>query len=226
MTLNSQKSNLLTAILPHVAFDGWSQISFNQAVSELSMDPNLAAAVAPRGAVDLAVAFHRAGDKAMSAAYNEAETGSLNIRSKVTLAVRLRLETIKDKEVARRGSSLFALPKFAADGAKLIWETADHIWITLGDTTSDFNWYTKRVTLGAVYTATLLFWLGDDSSDHQDTWAFLDRRIENIMQIETAKGYVKASSLLSSVFAGPMWLLDKIKRPNWNDDIPGRSPKV
>jgi ubiquinone biosynthesis protein COQ9 len=180
MILNSQKSNLLTAILPHVAFDGWSQISFNQAVSELSMDPNLAAAVAPRGSVDLAVAFHRAGDKAMSAAYNEAETGSLNIRSKVTLAVRLRLETIKDKEVARRGSSLFALPKFAADGAKLIWETADHIWITLGDTTSDFNWYTKRVTLGAVYTATLLFWLGDDSSDHQDTWAFLDRRNDDI----------------------------------------------
>ena len=226
MSLNLQKSNLLDAILPHVAFDGWSQVSFDQAVNDLRMSPSLAAAVAPRGAVDLAVTFHRTGDKEMVAAYNAADTGSLNIRSKVTLAVRLRLETIKDKEVVRRGSSLFALPNFAADGAKLIWETADHIWNALGDTSSDVNWYTKRATLGTVYTATVLFWLGDESPAHEDTWAFLDRRIENIMQIETAKSHIKQSKILSSALAGPIWLLDKIERPRWDEDLPGYSPKV
>jgi ubiquinone biosynthesis protein COQ9 len=80
--------------------------------------------------------------------------------------------------------------------------------------------------LGTVYTATVLFWLGDESPAHEDTWAFLDRRIENIMQIETAKSHIKKSKILSSALAGPIWLLDKIERPRWDEDLPGYSPKV
>ena len=88
MTLNSHKSDLLAAILPHVTFDGWSQASFDQAVSDLQMDPGLAEVLAPRGAVDLAVAFHRSGDSAMVRKYSETDTDTMNIRSKVILAVR------------------------------------------------------------------------------------------------------------------------------------------
>ena len=224
MTLNSHKSDLLAAILPHVTFDGWSQASFDQAVSDLQMDPGLAEVIAPRGAVDLAVAFHRSGDSAMVRMYSETDTDTMNIRSKVILAVRLRLEAINDKEVVRRGSSLFVLPNFAADGAKLIWETADHIWTTLGDTSSDINWYTKRATLGAVYASTVLFWLGDESSEHQDTWEFLDRRIENIMQIEKVKGHIRTNEILRVAFAGPLWFLRKIEKPDYADDLPSRGP--
>ena len=226
MSLEMRLSDLLEAIMPHVVFDGWSQASFDCAVADLNMDPSLAALLAPRGAVDLAIAYHRQGDADMLVVYEAASTKNLKIREKITLAVRLRLEVIKNKEAVRRGSALFALPLLVADGAKLIWGTSDNIWLVLGDTSEDVNWYSKRATLSAVYAATLLFWLGDDSPSYEKTWSFLDRRIENVMQIETAKGQVRANKRLSAALAGPLWLLSKIKRPVVRRDLPGLGPKA
>ena len=226
MKLETRVTELLTAIVPHVVFDGWSQASFDCAVADLNMDPGLAVLLAPRGAVDLAVAYHRQGDTLMLASYKIAETEGLKIREKITLAIRLRVEAISDKEAVRRSSSLFALPRFALDGAKLIWGTADHIWMALGDSSQDVNWYSKRATLAAVYGATILFWLGDDSSSNEETWSFLDRRIENVMQIETSKAQIRLNKPLSAALAAPLWLLSKIKRPVMRDDLPGRGPET
>ena len=225
MKVEQQLSELLAAILPHVVFDGWSQTSFDCAVADLNMDPAFAAMLAPRGALDLAVAYHRQGDAAMCAAYQSSSTDSLKIREKITLAVRLRLVAIADKEAVRRATSLFALPQHAGEGAKLIWGTADHIWDVLSDSSRDVNWYSKRATLSAVYGATVLFWLGDESPGHVATWAFLDRRIENVMQIEIAKAKIRDSKPLTAALAGPLWLLGKIKAPQTRDDLPGRASK-
>lgn len=225
MKVEQHLSELLTAILPHVVFDGWSETSFDCAVADLKMDPAFAAMLAPRGALDLAVAYHHQGDAHMRAAYQSSSTVSRKIREKITLVVRLRLEAIADKEVVRRATSLFALPQHAGEGAKLIWGTADHIWDVLGDSSRDVNWYSKRATLSAVYGATVLFWLGDESSGHAATWAFLDRRIKNVMQIEIAKAKIRDNKPLNAVLAGPLWLLGKIKAPQTRDDLPGRSSK-
>ncbi len=88
---------------------------------------------------------------------------------------------------------MFSLPKYAGMGGQLVWQTADKIWQGLGDESEDINWYTKRATLAAVYSATVLFWLGDDSAECVDSWDFLDRRIENIMQFERFKSGVKGT---------------------------------
>ena len=87
------------------------------------------------------------------------------------------------------------------------------------------NWYSKRATLSAVYGATVLFWLGDESPGHAATWAFLDRRIENVMQIEIAKAKIRDNKPLNAALAGPLWLLGKIKAPQRRDDLPGRASK-
>ena len=225
MILELRKSELLAAALPHVVFDGWSQACFEKAIEDLGMDRSIALAIAPGGAVDLAVAFHEAGDQKMRRDYADAITDGLKVRAKVTLAVRLRLEAGADKEIVRRGSSLFALPNHAAQGAKLIWGTADEIWNALGDTSDDVNWYTKRVILSAVYASTVLFWLGDDSLNSESTWEFLDRRIENVMQIEVFKSRIKANEPLSTMMAGSLKILEKLKRPVVRGDLPGGAPK-
>ena len=225
MKVEQHLSELLAAILPHVVFDGWSQTSFECAVADLTMDAAFAAVLAPRGALDLAVAYHRQGDAAMRAAYQSSPTVSLKIREKITLAVRLRLEAIGDKEAVRRATSLFALPQHAGEGAKLIWGTADQIWDALSDGSRDVNWYSKRATLSAVYGATVLFWLGDESPGHAATWEFLERRIENVMQIEIAKAKIRDNKPLTAALAGPLWLLGKIKAPQTRDDLQGRAPK-
>ncbi|MEM6760345.1 MAG: COQ9 family protein [Pseudomonadota bacterium] len=216
------KDRLLEAILMHVPFDGWSEASFRAALRDTGVDGALARAVCPRGAVDLALEFHRQGDVAMVARLQSEELPE-RLRDKVAAAVRFRLEAAEDKEVVRRGTTLFALPMYAGDGARAIWGTADAIWTALGDTSNDVNWYTKRATLSAVYSATVLYWLGDDSIDGQATWDFLDRRIDNVMQIEQAKAYVRDNRLLSALAAGPNAFLSRIRAPsgNFRDEMPG-----
>lgn len=217
------KNDLLEAALIHVAFDGWSEATFQAAIRDTGLAASVARAVCPRGAVDLAIAFHKAGDAAMLARLKETDLSEMKFREKVTAAVRFRLEAVDDKEAVRRGTTLFALPIYAADGARLVWGTCDAIWTALGDTSEDVNWYTKRATLAGVYSATVLYWLGDNSPDHMATWGFLDRRIENVMRIEQIKAKARNSPTLSRLMAGPNWIASRIKAPTRMPkmDLPG-----
>lgn len=214
---------LIEAILPHVTFDGWSEAAFVAALKEVEISPTVARALCPRGAVDLAVAFHAAGDREMLRRLKAEDLTELRFRDRIARAVRLRLEAVPDKEAVRRGATLFALPGYAMDGARAVWSTVDLIWDALGDGSDDVNWYTKRASLAGVYSATVLYWLGDESEDHAETWAFLDRRIDDVMQVEKMKAQVRGSSLLKPLLAGPNWALSWIKAPNRMrpSDMPG-----
>ena len=217
------QAQLLAAALPHVAFDGWSETSLRAACQDLSITRQMAALACPRGAIDLAIRFHHDGDEAMQVVLQKTDINAMKIREKITFSVRARLDAIRDKEAVRRGATLMALPQHAAEGAGLVWGTCDRIWAAIGDSSADVNWYTKRLTLSSVYSATVLYWLGDNSPNHQDTWTFLDRRIENVMQFEKFKAQVNANPLAKQLLAGPSWLLSKIKAPNNvpTVDLPG-----
>ncbi|MBV0910811.1 COQ9 family protein [Anianabacter salinae] len=222
------KTALVDAILPHVAFDGWSEPAFRAACRDAGVSTDMARAVCPKGAVDLAIAYHRRADDEMARKVAATDLSAMRFRDRVAQAVRWRVEAIDDREAVRRASSLFALPMHAAEGARLIWGTADRIWDALGDPSDDINWYTKRATLSGVYGSVVLYWLGDDSTGHQATWAFLDRRIDDVMRIEKAKAQVNANPVLKRVFAGPNWLMSKVKAPTRMPqvDLPGHwTPK-
>jgi ubiquinone biosynthesis protein COQ9 len=213
---------LLDAALVHVAFDGWSDATLTAAAQDCGVDPALARALYPRGGLDLALAYHRAGDAAMReglAARNDLAT--LRFRERVALAVRLRLEHA-DREAVRRAAALMALPQNAPEAARALWATADAIWDALGDTSEDGNWYSKRAILSGVYSAVVLYWLGDDSDGAQDTWDFLDRRIEDVMRFEQNKARIKASPLLNATVGLPFRLLEQLHKPAGPGPMPGR----
>jgi ubiquinone biosynthesis protein COQ9 len=217
-------TRLLDAAKMHVPFDGWSEATLKAAASDADIDPGLVAAICPRGAVDLALAYHEAGDQAMLERLEAADLGDMRFRDRIAFAVRARLEAVEDKELVRRGMTLFSLPIYAPDGARAIWQTCDRIWLALGDTSDDVNWYTKRATLSGVYGATVLYWLGDDSEDHARTWEFLDRRIEDVMQIEKLKAQARDNRLVSGLMAGPVGFLTRIRAPQGgaSPGMPGR----
>ena len=217
---------LVNAALDHVTFDGWSLATLEAAAKDTGLDPTLVSQACPRGAVDLAVAFHRMGDTAMLEAFSATDQTSMRYSERVALGVRLRLEAVSDKDAVRRGMALFALPHNVAEGSRLIWGTADTIWNALGDTSKDINWYSKRTILSGVYTSTILYWLGDDSDDHVDTWEFLDRRIANVMQFEIFKSKVTKIPFVEKFMAGPGSLLDRVTAPNKTppSDLPGHWP--
>ena len=218
------KAKLLDAAKNHVVFDGWSEATFRAATKDAGIDPGVARAVCPRGAVDLALAYHAAGDALMLAALKATDLSQMRYSARVAYGVRARLEAVEDKELVRRGMALFSLPIYATDGAQAIWQTCDHIWVALGHTSNDINWYTKRMTLSGVYGSTVLYWLGDDSPDHAATWEFLDRRIADVMQIEKFKAQMRDNKLIGGLMAGPLAFLGRIKAPEAGAQVgmPGR----
>ncbi len=222
-TPDAAKARVLEAALMHVPFDGWSQTTLRAAIADSGVAPGLGHALFPRGGIDLAVAYHKAGDALMLDRLAAMDLTALRYRDRVATAIRTRLELVEDRELVRRGTTLFALPQHAGEGAKLIWGTADAIWTALGDTSRDFSWYSKRATLSAVYGSVVLYWLGDDSLDHQDAWDFLDRRIGDVMQIEKLKASFRDNPLGKALLAGPGKLMDKWRAPTAPDDLPGNT---
>ena len=191
------------------------------AMADADVAPGLGRALFPRGGADLALAYHARGDTEMVERLAAIDLSALRFRDRIAIAVRTRLE-LADRELVRRGTTLFSLPLHAADGAKAIWGTADRIWTALGDSSRDLNWYSKRATLSGVYGTTVLYWLGDDSADRQATWDFLDRRIDQVMQFEKLKASFRENPLGKTLMSGPGKILESIRAPRLRDDLPGR----
>ena len=179
---------LITAMLPGVPFDGWSAVARDAAATAAGIDRDIAALALPDAAT-MTDAYTLRADALMVAAMAAAGTGTMKVRARIRFAVKTRLEQAEgDREAVRRALVIMSLPTNAAMGARTLWRTADTMWRAAGDTATDYNHYTKRALLSAVYSATLLFWLDDDSEGRVDTWAFLDRRIDGIMRFEKLKG--------------------------------------
>lgn len=215
--LHETRDSVLDVALPNVPFDGWSEALYRDAVAESGVDPAMAKLAFPRGSVDLAAEAHRRDDRRFLDQM-DAETTVLRIRERIAKAVRVRLELAGESEEAvRRAAALFALPQNASEGARLTWGTADAIWRSVGDTSTDYNWYTKRLTLSGVYSATLLYWLGDESLDKEATWRFLDRRIEDVIWIEKVKAMARNNPLTKTLLAGPRAILSRVRAPSQTD---------
>ncbi|RMH48039.1 MAG: COQ9 family protein [Alphaproteobacteria bacterium] len=208
--------------MPHVPFDGWSQATLAAAAAEAGVGPDLVRALFPRGGVDLALAFHDRADRQLAEELARAPAGHLRYSERVAHAVRRRLEIVAPhKEAVRRAAALFALPIYAAEGMRALWRSADTIWRALGDQSTDYNWYTKRMTLAGVISATLLYWLGDSSEGAGRTWDFLDRRIEEVMRIERAKSALRRNPLARLALAGPRAALSLLRAPGVRRPGPG-----
>ena len=184
---------LLSAAKLHIPFDGWGDVAFNASCADADLDPQIARLYCPRGGLDLAIYYHRMCDQKLLEENKSREWGKARLRDKVGTLIKARLELVEEKELVRRATTLFALPQNNLTGLKLIWETSDIIWKIVGDTSNDINWYTKRTTLSAVYGAVVLFWLGDNSSESEKTWEFVDRRLADVMGFEKFKSTLRAN---------------------------------
>ncbi len=219
------RAAVVAAALPHVAFDGWTDRTIAVAVEDAGVDAGLARLAFPRGGIDLALAYHDLKDAELARRLASEDLLGLRFRDRIAHAVALRLEIIEaDREAVRRAAALFALPNHAAEGARAIWRTADTIWTALGDESRDYNWYTKRTTLSAVFSSCLLYWLGDASPNASATREFIHRRIDNVMSFEEVKSRVAANPIAAALLKGPQRLLDRVRAPDDTSGsaLPGR----
>lgn len=180
--------SLAPAVADAAAFDGWSETAVRAAAEARGVDPDAAVFAFSRGAMDMIEAWIGSVDMAMAAALPPERLAAMKVRERIRSLVQFRLDAIAHhKEALRRALTIMAMPQNVARAVALGWHSADAMWRLAGDTATDYNHYTKRMTLGSIYAATLAVYVNDTSEDHADTRAFLDRRIEGIMKFEKAK---------------------------------------
>jgi ubiquinone biosynthesis protein COQ9 len=186
------KAALLDAALKHAVFDGFSDKALARAAEEMGAAKGVVAQLFPQGPLSLVEAFSDSADAAMETSLAAMDLKAMKIRARIAAAVMARIEALRPhKEAARRAAAFLTLPPHAALGAKLVWRTVDAMWRSVGDTSTDFNFYTKRGILAGVYSSTLLRWFSDTSADETDTTKFLAERIENVMAFEKFKAQAK-----------------------------------
>jgi ubiquinone biosynthesis protein COQ9 len=181
------KDRLLLATLANVPFDGWSIAALRAGARAAGIAEAEAVALFPRGTAEMVEWFSAWADRAMLARLESADFPALKVRDRVAAGVRARLAVLGPyREASRSALAVLALPQNVPLGLKLVYHTVDAIWYAAGDTATDFNFYTKRALLAAVYGATMLYWLDDRSPESVATDAFLERRLADALPVPNA----------------------------------------
>ena len=191
--LEQLRRSLALTVGENAAFDGWTVAAVDSAAAQLGLDPVQARLAMPKTKSGLIDCYIKAVDRSLEA-WAEQHVAGMKIRDKIRGFVWQRLQIMAPaREAVRSALAFLALPQNVPLGARVGWRSADLMWRLAGDNSTDFNHYTKRLTLGAVYASTLLVWIDDQSAGFADTEAFLDRRIEDVMRFEKAKAQWRGS---------------------------------
>ena len=193
--LEQLRRRLALAVGENAVFDGWTKAAVGSAAKQLGIDPAQAHLAMPKTQAGMVDTYIQEVDRALEAYFTPERLDGLKIREKIRAMVWKRLEIMGPaREAVRRALAILAMPQNVPLALRISWRSADLMWRIAGDTSTDFNHYTKRMTLGAVYGSTLLAWLDDESEGWTDTAAFLDRRIDNVMEFERWKAQWRGSS--------------------------------
>jgi ubiquinone biosynthesis protein COQ9 len=194
--LERLRARLALEVGENAVFDGWTGQAVESAAAKLDIDPAQARLAFPKTKLGMIDAYIAGVDSAMEREFTPDRIAALKIRERIRELVWFRLVTMEAaREAMRSALSILAMPQNAPRGVAIGWRSADLMWRLAGDTASDFNHYTKRLTLSAVYGSTLLTWIDDRSDGLAETAAFLDRRLADVMRFEKWKAQWRGGEL-------------------------------
>ena len=183
-TTSQIRTDIIDAALPDIVFDGWSLSTIENAALKIGHNEITVKAAFPNGITDILDAFADLADQEMLEALGEQSPDDLRVRDRVKTALMARFIYLNDhKEAVKESMKFWLNPLRKPRAAKIIWRTADRIWNWAGDTSTDYNRYSKRTLLSGIIAPATLVWLNDHSEDIIKTSEFIDARIANVMTL-------------------------------------------
>ena len=196
--MKDKRQRILNEALKLVPFNGWTSDTLLNSVKAANLDENYAKILFDGDVAKLVEFFINTIENKATSLIDKKYLDTLSVRNRVAYCVKTYLEAANIyKPSIRKTVAFYVSPIRFFDSFKSLWKIADEIWYASGDKSTDYNHYTKRAILSALYSSTLLYWINDKSDNHINSWAFLDRRIENVMQIEKYKS--KAKDILKKI---------------------------
>lgn len=188
MTKKDLRQKFLNEVKSEVPFYGWTKEMLFSVETKLKLDKNYHVLLFPGDLKEIVTEYEKELDEYMIKSFNKKYAKKkMRVRDKVKEAVKIRLKG-HNKEtkilLSKLNQFYFDFNNFGL-AYKNFWRTVDKIWYLAGDKATDFNYYTKRGLLFAVYKSTFLYYINTDSEE--ESWVFLEKRIENVMKIGSVK---------------------------------------
>ncbi|WP_247886811.1 COQ9 family protein [Azospirillum sp. SYSU D00513] len=205
MDMDAVRDEILLSTLPNVIFDGWSTQSLRDGAQMAGHDTATMHRAFPGGIPELVEHFGNWTDRRMLEELESKPLAEMRVRDRVSLAVRTHFEVLEPhKEAKRRLIAYLAMPQNLGLGLRMLYRTVDAMWYAAGDTATDFNHYSKRALLSAVLSSSTFYWLDDQSEDHRETWAFVDRRLADVMAVGKATSGLSGMGRLFQFLPSPV----------------------
>jgi ubiquinone biosynthesis protein COQ9 len=190
--ISTLRDQILLATIPHVEEAGWTWGIVEKAAAECKAQDEIKSGLFPNGIVDVVAHFSDYADRQMIEKLSKLPISTLRSKDKVRLAILSRNEILENKKnIVKASMAFWALPSHVIQGQRVLWRTSDCIWNWAGDTATDYNRQTKRALLSSILMGTNMVWIGDESEGNIITQAFLDRRLENVMEFGRTIGTIK-----------------------------------
>lgn len=191
MDFHDIRDRLVLAALPHAVFEGWAPRTLETAARELDLDATMAERAFMAGPSAAVEHFVDLADRLMEQDVAGLDLAAMRLPDRVFALLDCRFRRwAPHREAIRRALAVLALNPLTA--ARATARTVDAVWRVAGDNSADFSWYTRRATLGAVYSAAMLFWLDDESDDCVETQAFLRRRLADVGRVTSLRKRAQA----------------------------------
>ncbi|MCM8734088.1 COQ9 family protein [Azospirillum sp. A1-3] len=205
MSIDTLRDEILVASLPNVVFDGWSLQALRDGTEMMGLEPSALLRAFPGGVTDAVEHFADWTDRQMLDRLEAQPMAEMKVRERISLAVRTYFEVLEPyREAKRRQLSYLAMPQNVTLGLRLLYRTVDAMWFAAGDTSTDYNHYTKRALLAAVVSSSTFYWLDDKSDDHAETRAFIDRRLADVMAVGKATSSVGKLGSMLNILPNPL----------------------
>lgn len=186
------RDRIIEDCLPQVTVKGWTWATIEESSVACGIQAGMTRSVFPNGIIDAVAHFSDYIDRAMLKSLENVPYTALRTKDRVRAAVLARLNMAENhKEAIRHAMAFWTFPAHVIQGQRVLWRSADRIWTWAGDTATDYTRQTKRASLASIMVGTTMVWLNDESPQHMVTAAFLDRRLENVMEIGKAIGTMK-----------------------------------
>jgi ubiquinone biosynthesis protein COQ9 len=134
----------------------------------------------------LAYQFDRWLDWKMLSILNQ-QDAKLNVRAKIAAALSVRIAQVLSKQVLLKTDAFFLLPQHIFLGKKSAYKTCDLIWNHAGDNSTDFNYYSKRMLLLAVYNAAKCYYYASPEGAASDLQNFITNSLDRIVSLGALK---------------------------------------
>ena len=174
----------------HIAKNSLKQNTFKDISIKYKLDLNEIELLFPDGNVDL-IKF------VLEQLNSELEDYCKNI-DLIRLPIHKRIKKVllskifllnKDKLFYKNIFLNLLIPKRHFSLPKQLYNSVDQIWFIVGDSSVDFNFYTKRLILSGIYLRIMLFFFNND--DQGDLEKILDENLKRVSKIPEIKSKLK-----------------------------------